>query len=480
MRIANVVAQRSLGLKPDVGRLLSHLSQREPGSANSAIRYRWELSHRRVDPPAYAGPLNDWKTWRPREQEVFARDPIAFEERLTVPILLAEATHLLQELAQEPSSPRGLAQSSRETTAVIASRMLAECEPLWRRDLAQYLQMLNSWDDTFALFCLAQRPAALARHRPLALAISAAYVASAQVGYLRGTRFPFHDQPLVSATAHLAAGLLGLGSEFELLGRMVTTLRRTRRPSGGFGDAQEPEDVLTTLAAAQILGGLDPAFEVGPTARYLASQQDPQGFFRALGPEVPWLTGLVVNWLQGASKPFAERFLWPSPNEGNTDRKTRLAGFQYFLELCDLLKGCPCLASSTLPFAFIDLVGFRAFNNQCGQDAGDQALECCAEALSELPAVKIVRDGGDEFLVIGAPTRGPLLPDLLSHREAWPERFFARFGKDVPLVRMRALVGYVKGSHLRDAREIFGRRIGELKNIKENDGAVIRDVGAIA
>ena len=476
MRIANVVAQRSLGLKPDVGRLLEHLNQREPGVINSSIRYRWELSHRRVDPPDYAGPVSDWRVWRPLEQEVFERDPWAFEERLTVPILIAEASHLLEELSGD-QAPEGLVRA--ESTPQMARRMLHEAEPIMRRDLAVYLQMLNSWVDTFALFCLTQRPRALARHRPMALAITASYVAQAQSGYLQGTRFPFHEQPLVSATAHLAAGLLGLGSEFELLGRLVTNLGKACRPSGGFADGTGPEDVLTTLAAAQLLGGLDPEFDPRPTARFLISRQDQHGFFRALGPEVPWLTGLVIQWLRQAALPFHQRFRWPNPNDGNTDRKTRIAGFQYFLELCELCRACSCLSRATLPFAFIDLVGFRAFNNQCGQDAGDQALEECAAALSELPGVKIVRDGGDEFLVIGAPTRGPLMADLMKHRADWPARFYSRFGSEVPLVRMRALVGHVGGERLRNAREVFGRRIGELKNIKEDGGAVIREVGAI-
>lgn len=484
MRIANVLAQRSVGLQPDLGRLLNHLNTRELGAPNSTIRYRWELSHRRVDPPPYAGPLESWRTWRPLEQQVLDRETFDFEERLTLPILIADSSQLLDELRQV--TPTGSARlslvsgRSQHSLADMADRMLTEAEPVLRKDLAQHVQMLNAWTDTFALFCLAQRPRAVALHRPIALAITSSYSMAAQKGHVEGTRFPFHGQPLVSASAHLAAGLLALGTEFGLLGRLVTWLKRAALPAGGFRDADQPPDVLTTLAAAQVLAGLDPTFDVRPSAHYLLGQQEEKGFFRALGPEVPWLTALVLNWLRQARLPFWRRFHWPNPNDSNTDRKTGLAGFTYFLELCELIAHCPCLATATMPFAFIDLVGFRAFNNSCGQDAGDQALEACAAALEELPGVKIVRDGGDEFLVIGAPTRLPLYEDLVHLREIWPEKFRNRFGPDVPLVRMRALVGHVCGSRLRLARENLGRRIGELKNVKEHDGAVIRDIGLIA
>jgi GGDEF domain-containing protein len=473
MRLANVAAQRGLELKPDVGRLLSHLMSRAPGVPGSATRYRWELNHQRVDPPAYAGPVSQWKAWRPAEQAILEQDPVAFEERLTLPILVAETTHLLMELEQQKGSLV-------DTTPGMASKMLAEADPILRRDLAQSLQMVNSWVDTFFLFCLTQRPQALQRHRPLALALATSYATQAQSGYLKGSRYPFHEMPLVSATAHLASALLGLGYDFDLLGRLVNSLRKARRPSGGFGDAQQPEDVLTSLAAAQVLGGLDPEFDPQPTQQFFMQRQEPTGFFRALGPEVPWLTARVAHWLQHSQGDFANRFCWPATHDGNADRKTGIAGFQYFLELCQLLLGSPCLAKANLPFAFIDLVGFRAFNNTCGQDAGDQALEECASFLSEVSGSKIIRDGGDEFLVVGAPTRGALLQDLLDHRQSWPARFYARFGEHVPLVRMRALVGHVSGRRLREARETLGRRIGELKEVKEDGGAVMREVGQIA
>jgi GGDEF domain-containing protein len=485
MRIANVLAQRSVGLNPDVGRLLNHLSTRQLGAPNSTIRYRWEFSHRRVDPPPYAGPIETWKAWRPLEQQVLEREGFEFEERLTLPILIADSSQLLDELRAEGKlqAPRLSLVSGRaeRSPAEMADEMLSEAEPVLRRDLAQHVQMVNAWTDTFALFCLAQRPRAVALHRPIALAVTSSYTMAAQKGFVEGSRFPFHGQPLVSASAHLAAGLLALGTEFGLLGRLITWVGRAALPGGGFRDGDQPPDVLTSLAAAQVMAGLDPSYDVRPTAHFLMGKQEEKGFFRALGPEVPWLTALVLNWLRQARLPFWQRFHWPNGNDSNTDRKTGLAGFTYFLELCELIAHCPCLANATLPFAFIDLVGFRAFNNTCGQDAGDQALEAVAAALQEeLVGVKIVRDGGDEFLVVGAPTRGPLYQDLVDLRENWPEMFRKRFGGDVPLVRFRSLVGYVSGNRLRLARENLGRRIGELKNVKEHDGAVIRDIGAIA
>jgi diguanylate cyclase (GGDEF)-like protein len=66
------------------------------------------------------------------------------------------------------------------------------------------------------------------------------------------------------------------------------------------------------------------------------------------------------------------------------------------------------LAASRVDVAFLDLAGFRAFNNAHGQDAGDAVLAELAAALREIPSAAVVRDGGDEFLVVGAPTRDRL------------------------------------------------------------------------
>jgi hypothetical protein len=58
----------------------------------------------------------------------------------------------------------------------------------------------------------------------VAVAIAACYAAldRSEDGAVLGIRFPFHEKPLVSATAYLAMGLLGLGMELELAARLAS------------------------------------------------------------------------------------------------------------------------------------------------------------------------------------------------------------------------------------------------------------------
>src|SRR5262249_1960086 len=148
----------------------------------------------------------------------------------------------------------------------------------------------------------------------------------------------------------------------------------------------------------------------------------------------------------------------------NRDRKTGLPFFAYFVDLAALFADLPGLSASATEMAFVDLAGFGAFNNKFGQDLGDAVLRAFAEEIERTPAAKVVRDGGDEFLVVGAPERKGLTRDLDAFRKQWPGRFCARFGKDAPPVAPRILVSRARGGELRRAREELGRGIGELKN----------------
>jgi GGDEF domain-containing protein len=391
--------------------------------------------------------VETWRAWRPQEQPELERDPVAFEERLTIPIIVAEATELLLEL----DHPR-------------ARAILQEAEPALRRDLAQRVLGMHAWTDTFALACAARCPRAIERLRPLLVALATTYAEEAHRagGCVRGSRFPFHDKLLVSATAQLGVGLLHLGMEIPLLARLVETVRSAIRPSGAWGDAQEPEDVLTTLLCAMLLARLDPGFEPARTARWFAARQRSDGLWVALGPEAPWLTWVIATWLDAAERSFAERFVFPSLQPGHRDRKTGLPSFSYFEDLGSLFGATRELAESRVELAFLDLAGFRAFNNAHGQDAGDAVLAELARALQEIPTAAVARDGGDEFLVVGAPTRRGLADALHGFRQAWPDRFRARFGERVP-VAARILLTSGAGKELRVMREHLGRALAPLK-----------------
>ena len=81
----------------------------------------------------------------------------------------------------------------------------------------------------------------------------------------------------------------------------------------------------------------------------------------------------------------------------------------------------------------------------------------------ELDDAAVVRDGGDEYLVVGAPTRTGLAEDLDAFRKRWPQRFSKRFpGADV--VSARILVGKATGNALRPLRERLGKALAPLKH----------------
>jgi len=446
---ASARGRRWAGDDASFAQLLAGWQARQPGGPTSSTRYRWDTSHFRCPLPAWSEPVEQWRAWRPAEQPELERDPVGFEERLTLPLIVAEATELLLEL-DDP----------------LAHSILAEAEPALRRDLAQRVLAMHAWTDTFALACAVRCPRATERLRPLLVALATTYCDEARRagGCVRGTRFPFHDKPLVSASAQLGAGLLRLGMDIALLAQLVEYVRSVLGPSGAWADAGGPDDVLSTVACAELLAALDPGFDPLPTARWLAERQRADGLWSVLGPEAPWLTRVVAEWLSAAERPFAERFVFPTLPPSDRDRKTALPFFSYFDDLARLFSATPELSAARVELAFLDLAGFRAFNNAHGQDAGDAVLGEIARALVELSAATVVRDGGDEFLVLGAPTRAGLADDLDAFRRAWPERFRRTFGEGSPVVASRILVTAGAGRDLHAMRERLGRSLATAKN----------------
>jgi GGDEF domain-containing protein len=444
-------ARIALGEAWDPLPLLEWWRSRAPGNPRSEMRYRWELTHRRGVPmPDYAPSEQGFVAWRAEDAQLLEKDPFEFEARLLTPVILTETAELLAEVSEGSGH-----------AASLAAALLEEASPVLRRDFAGFVQAVDPWQDTFALWRLVQRPRALALLHPLAVAIATCYAASTGDRVV-GLRFPFHNKPLVSASAQLAAGLLALGSDLELVARLVDFVLRARR-GRGWGDGAEV-DVLTSWAAADLLACVDPSFDPEPTARLFQASCGADGFWRALGPDAPWLTLEVLRWLLAARRPFAERFRWPFLHAYNRDRKTLLPFYAYFVDLSRLFAALPGLSSSNTPIAFVDLAGFRNFNNRHGQGRGDAVLHEFARALEAIPSARAIRDGGDEFLIVGAPERADLSADIDALRRAWPARFQAVFGADIQPVAPRILVGRVRGDALTRTRELLGREIGSLKS----------------
>jgi GGDEF domain-containing protein len=359
----------------------------------------------------------------------------------------------------------------------LAEDLLAEAAPVLRRDFAGFVQALDPWQDTFALWCLTRRLRALLLLHPLAVAIATCYAAAP--GPVLGTRFPFHRQPLVSASAQLASSLLSLGLDLDLVAELVDFVAGERLPSGGWGDATDEADVLTTLVAADLMVRIDPSFDFGPTRELLEGMQGRDDLWRAIGPEAPWLSAEVVTLLLAARQPFALRFRWPYLPPANRDHKTKLPFYAYFAELGRLFAALPGLRGATVELGFIDLVGFRAFNNAYGQERGDEVLRAFAQELEGIDAVRAIRDGGDEFILVAAPERRGLKNALDGFRRDWPDRFRERFGADVPPVAPRILVGHTRGKGLISAREELGKRITTLKHAEAGPEGVMVDAGEL-
>lgn len=463
------LAGRRLGADVHPTDQVAFWESRSPGTSVGEDRYRWELHHTRAKDANWCPPRSDWKTWRPKDQQLFNDRPDSFEERLTVPLSIAESLALLDQLAR-----------SRGDDADRARALLAEALPICRRDYAAFAQGAHVWTDTFALFALTSRPRALEWLQPFAIAIAACYVPTAQTdGLLKGQRFPFHKRPLVSASAMLASGLLILGQDLQVLARLAAAMTALQQSNGGWGDDDEPADVFTTYLVAQLLARTDPAFDPLSAGEFLVRQQNDNGFWYALGPEAPWLTDRVLLYLQEASLPFAERFRWPHLPDANRDSKTRLPFYSYFIQLCELFTELPSLGETDCRVAFLDLCGFRAFNNQYGQERGDAVLAELARVLESLPSTVAIRDGGDEFLLVGAPTGGGMTQAVTTFRKQWPLRFRECFGGDAPVVLPRVLTATTLCKKLRATREELGRAVGHLKH-ESKEPAPWKELGRLS
>jgi len=447
-------AHRTLGLPADPRFLLRFWASLATGETGR-VRYRWSVSPADIGThPRFVGPRETWGPWRPRDRVAMAEDPAAFEARMLVPLVVTSTLGWLG----------GLAAVGGEA-AELASRFIGEARTTARRDAAFYVQERHAWGDTWALWCMARHPHALRLLHPFALAIAEAYAdTTIDRGHVAVTerRFPFAGVPLVSASSHLALGLIAVGIHPKLTGTLAAWIRQQQHADAGFGDGDGPSDVLTTLVAGDLLSSLDPTWDPLPAADWFTGQQAADGWWRAYGPEAPWLTLAIWRYLRQSTEPFPARFRWPEIATTNRDRRTGLAWYAYYADMARLCQEIPGLGATPIEVAFLDLAGFGVFNNQHGMAMGDAVLREFAQALAEVPGSMAIRDGGDEFLSLGAPGGTGLAAALDVFRRAWPARLTARFGPDAK-VAPRILVTSTTGAHLVEARDELGRRIAALK-----------------
>ena len=208
--------------------------------------------------------------------------------------------------------------------------------------------------------------------------------------------------------------------------------------------------------AADLIAALDPEYDPTPTAEWLARSQRLDGWWRACGPETTWLTVEILAWLRRADESFADRFTWPHLAVANRDRRTGLPFYGYFADLERLFQALPGLRDAPIDIAFIDLAGFGAFNNAFGMAMGDEVLRAFAQAIARIPGSMAIRDGGDEFIVVGSPTGTGLPVRMAAFREAWAAEFAATYGPG--MVAPRILTITTTGECIVQARNELGIR----------------------
>ena len=474
--IAILRGRRQLGLDADERALLAHWA---PGLTRltGSIRYRWAINPRFAGPgfspryPAWIGPIESWRPWRDKDIRAWAeRSDRGFEdvERLITPLVLTESLDFLVQATGHP-----------DPSGSQAQQFLEEALPKIRRDAAAWILEIRAWADTWALWSMARRPGALDHLYPFAAAIAGSYAAAAERagGHVLGTRFPFHQVPLVSASAQLASGLVSLGIHPNLAGVLAAWVREEQRPDGGWGDGDGDSDLLTTFVAAELLAALDPDYEPEPTARWISRQQRPDGWWRACGPEATWLTVEILDWMRRADRPFAERFTWPHLAVTNRDRRTGIPFYGYFADLERLFQAVPGLREAPTDVAFIDLAGFGTFNNSFGMAEGDRVLRTFAQALTRIEGTMAIRDGGDEFIVLGAPTDTGLAQRMAAFRSAWADEFATTYG--IGVVAPRILTISTTGGRIVQTRNELGIRVAALKDDVKEVGplGIQRDLG---
>ena len=422
------------------------------GGRGGSRRYRWGF------PVAGWIALDDRLRWRPAEREIVERDGASQAARLWVPPVLVEHVEWLDAMGRGGDDPHHAAARARD--------LLAEALPTVEDDVALRVAGGDAWGDTFLLWVFARRPRALTLVPGLVSAIGARYAARAARtgGLVQGRSYPFFDIPIPSATAHLAAAAARTGEGLEVVARAVSWLRAERRRDGGWGDPGQPTDLLTTLTVAELLGVLDASFDPASALDVMEQQvRERGGRPELVGPEWPWLAAEILAFAGWSGRPFRERFRWPHVPAWMTEPLFNVPRKEAFGVDARLLVELPGLSALPIECAFIDLAGFGTWNTTHGQDAGDELLALLCAQLRAVPDSRVIRDGGDEFLLLGAPLAEGLQERLLALFARWPEVSRERL-PGMPVVPLRAVVGHGPAGELRDLRQRLGKAIGVVKH----------------
>lgn len=270
--------------------------------------------------------------------------------------------------------------------------------------------------------------------------------------------------PMTLANACLALVLWRLRVYPTIVPQLLSSTSIAADNAGAWLGDDGEMDLLTTIVAAEVLSTLDPDFDPWPTTAALLRRQRPSGTWHDDRVPDVWLTREVVAWLRSVSRPFSERFRWPGVTLLDRDRRTGLPTPGYFVDLERAVTQVAGLRGSTMDLAFVDLAGFGKFNNGFGQAKGDEVIAAFGRALDRVELTQTVRDGGDEFVVMGPPGRRGLTERMSKFGRDWAAEFRDRFGTNVDAVAPRIVVAEGQpASGLAAVRERLGRSIAEAK-----------------
>ena len=367
---------------------------------------------------------------------------------------------------------RSVMDSADPVLAESAERILDELRPAIEDAFSVAVMAIDPTADTLALWLLAHHPLAMEEFRDLSVATASRYgaVAHRNAGFVFQSRLGMLGGAPIAANTQLAAGIWALGLYPTLIGRIIGLAVRQREEDGSWSDRRGPDGVVVhddlhaTLVAADLLLGLDPDFDPDPTIERFVDWRGPDGWWRLAPGDSGWVTPLVLGWLERTRRPFAERFSWPAAPKTHSDRKTGQPRYEYLADFGRALRFVPSLARRPIDVAFCDLAGFGDYNEAFGQTAGDTVLAYFATSLATaVPGGRVIRDGGDEFIVVGPPTWSGLRAALDGFSGGWPDAFRARFGPDAGMVRPRFVGTTDVAAELLAVRDRLGREIFDTK-----------------
>ena len=182
-----------------------------------------------------------------------------------------------------------------------------------------------------------------------------------------------------------------------------------------------------------------------------------------MGPEWPWVAAELLAFAAWSERPFRERFRWPHMPDWVVDPRVNVPRYEAYLVDAHLFERIPRLSAAAVEIAFLDVAAFGAWNTDHGQAAGDELLALLTAQLRTVSASRTIRDGGDEFLVVGAPLATGLEDRLRALFARWPEVSRATY-PELPVVPLRCAVTVTRADRLRETREALGRWIGEVKH----------------